>query len=109
MANRLTRVPDRPVPALPRWTGPALVAADFFMILMASRPATGSLRRTWVTPATLWMCLAALAGCAAGMAALSAAGADVVHPVSIGLRAGLLALAVGAGAVGLVGVEQRRA
>ena len=27
--------------------------ADLFMILMLSRPATGSLRDTWVTPATL--------------------------------------------------------
>ena len=53
MPNRFTRVPDRPVPPLP-WLGRmVLPLADLFMILMASRPRSGSLRTTWVTPATI--------------------------------------------------------
>src|SRR5919197_23741 len=55
--NRFTRVPERPVPHLPRIVLPVVVLADVFMAAMASRPATGSLRRTWVTPGTLELCI----------------------------------------------------
>src|ERR671936_2888298 len=60
--NRFTRVPDRPVPPLP-WLGRmVLPLADLFMILMASRPRSGSLRTTWVTPATIVLFFAAVVG-----------------------------------------------
>ena len=57
MPNRFTRVPDRPVPALPRLGRVLLPLADAFMVLMVSRPESGSLRATWVTPATLVLCV----------------------------------------------------
>lgn len=36
-----------------RWT--VVPVADAFMVVMISRPSSGSLRHTWVTPATLWL------------------------------------------------------
>jgi hypothetical protein len=107
MANRLTRVPDRPVPPLPRWARAAVPPADLFMLVMASRPRSGSLSRTWVTPATLQMSIGLVAACLLGDG-LAASG--VVRPsiVVIALLAGLLLLALGAAAVALVGVAQRR-
>src|SRR5690242_21899903 len=56
--NILTRVPAEPVPHLPVWCGAVVPAADLFMALLLSRPATGSLRNTWVTPATLMLSVA---------------------------------------------------
>lgn len=107
MANRLTRVPDRPVPSLPRWLRPAIPVADLFMLLMISRPASGSLSRTWVTPATLQMCISVVVACLIG-GGLAVSGALGGNRVAIGLGGGLLLLAVGAGAVALVGLAQRR-
>jgi hypothetical protein len=107
MANRLTRVPDRPVPSLPRWVGPAIPVADLFMLLMASRPRSGSLGRTWVTPATLQMCIAVVVTCLL-CGGLAASRAVRGQGVAIGLSAGLLLLAVGASAVAVVGIAQRR-
>jgi hypothetical protein len=108
MANRLTRVPDRPVSPLPRWVRPAVPLADLFMLLMVSRPRTGSLRRTWVTPATLQMCIAVVVTCLL-CAGIAVAGGVHAGGRTIGLGAGLLLLAAGAGAVALVGIAQRRA
>lgn len=56
--NILTRVPAGPVPPLPVWCAVVVPAADLFMALLLSRPATGSLRNTWVTPATLVLSVA---------------------------------------------------
>ena len=106
MANRLTRVPDRPVPSLPGWVRWAVPLADLFMLLMLSRPRSGSLSRTWVTPATLQMSIALVALCLLG-GGLAASGV-VRGNAAIGLGAGLLLLAAGAGAVVLVGMAQRR-
>jgi hypothetical protein len=107
MANRLTRVPDRPVPPLPRWVRLAVPTADLFMLLMVSRPRSGSLSRTWVTPATLQMCIAVVVACLL-CGGLAASRVGQGNRVAIGLGAGLLLLAVGAGAVAVVGVAQRR-
>jgi hypothetical protein len=108
LANRWTRVPDRPVPPLPVWAAAAVPIADIFMLLMASRPRTGSLRRTWVTPATLLLAATAtVAG--AGMVVLPAIRLTTpnlgVGPVMV--IGGLVVLA-GALAVALVGLGQRR-
>lgn len=108
MANRLTRVPDRPVPALPGWVRPAVPLADVFMLLMLSRPRSGSLSRTWVTPATLQMCLAVVALAILG-GVLVSAGMLRGTGATVALGAGLLLLTIGAGAVALVGLAQRRA
>jgi hypothetical protein len=75
------------------------------MLLMLSRPQTGSLRNTWVTPATLWMC-AALAVIGAVTGALA-----IVAGTGAGwLLAGVVAivLAAGGAAVAIVGAAQRR-
>lgn len=108
MANRLTRVPDRPVPSLPGWVRVAVPPADLFMLVLASRPRSGSLSRTWVTPATLQMCLAVVATCVlcAGLGVSAVVRGD---RVAIGLGAGLLLVGAGAGAVALVGIAQRLA
>jgi len=99
--NRFTRVPEEPVPSLPAGLWPLIAVADAFMWVLASRPATGSLRHTWVTPGTLQLCLAVAAGAFLLALALPLAG----------VPAGLLALpvALGAGAVGSIGLLQRRA
>ena len=107
MANRLTRVPDRPVPSLPHWVRPAVPVADLFMLAMVSRPRSGSLSKTWVTPATLQMCLAVVV-ISLFCAALGVLGLVGRTNAAIGLGAGLLLLATGAGAVALVGIAQRR-
>jgi hypothetical protein len=104
MPNRLTRVPPRPVPSLPAAARVLLPIADAFMLLMLSRPATGSLRVTWVTPATLWMCaLLAVGGVCGGVVAFVVGGG--VAWVVAGFV--LLALAVGGAAVAVVGALQR--
>jgi hypothetical protein len=108
VANRLTRVPDRPVPPLPPWARPLILPADLFMLLMVSRPRSGSLSRTWVTPATLQMCCALVAAALLCCGVLAAAG-TVRGGAAVALAAGLVLAAVGAGAVALVGVAQRRA
>jgi len=80
--------------------------ADAFMVLMWSRPATGSLRVTWVTPATLWMCVvAASGGVGGGVAALVAVGGGVGWVVA---GCVLIALGLGAASVAAVGVLQRQ-
>jgi hypothetical protein len=63
MANRLTQIPTQPVPQLRGPVRALIPLADVFMIAMVSRPSTGSLRNTWVTPATRWLtAVAALLG-----------------------------------------------
>jgi hypothetical protein len=104
MPNRFTRVPERPVPALPLAGRLLLPLADAFMLLMVSRPATGSLRRTWVTPGTLWLC-AAVVVAGVPVAALALAGGGG-RRVAAGLV--VIALAAGSAAVLAVGAMQRR-
>jgi hypothetical protein len=77
------------------------------MLVMMSRPRAGSLSKTWVTPATLQMSLAVVV-ISLVCATLAASGLVGGNNVAIGLGAGLLLLAVGAGAVALVGIAQRR-
>ncbi len=106
MPNRLTRVPDEPVPQLPAAVRLVIPLADLFMLAMISRPSTGSLRTTWVTPATLQLSLVLTAAAVAIAIVLVASGAARTLP---GLALGLLALlfAAGTGAVTVVGIGQR--
>lgn len=103
MANRLTRVPDGPVPALGR-AAFLLPVADAFMILMVSRPATGSLRQTWVTPATQWLCSASATGSVPIMVGLATGGRSVLAVAAMLIT---LTLFVGSAAVAIVGACQR--
>jgi hypothetical protein len=85
-----------------------LPLADLFMILMASRPRSGSLRTTWVTPATLVLCTVAIVGgvlldvlvLRVGVGARSA-------PALIG-AAVVAVLVVGSACVAVIGIVQRR-
>jgi hypothetical protein len=109
MSNRLTRVPDGPVPPLPALVGLLIPPADLFMRAMISRPATGSLRTTWVTQATFQLGLLvgiislALA-CLAFYRGFSGSGVQSVFGGVL-----LLGLALGAGSVAIVGAAQKRA
>lgn len=104
MGNRLTRVPDRPAPTLDGLISRLVPIADLFMLVTISRPSTGSLRNTWVTPATLALCVALLViGLPVG-GLLIASGR--VASVVVGVI--LILVAIGAGAVAAVGTEQRR-
>jgi hypothetical protein len=84
-----------------------LPLADLFMLAMLSRPATGSLRNTWVTPATLYMCAAvALAGVPLG-AVLVVYGRGGGTRTALALGIIVLLLAAGACSVAIVGASQR--
>jgi hypothetical protein len=109
LSNRLTRVPEGPVPPLPALVQVFIAPADLFMLAMVSRPATGSLRTTWVTPATLQL------GWTVGLVSLLLAsfalyrsfnGSGVLALAGAVL---LLGLGLGAGSVAIVGTAQRRA
>jgi hypothetical protein len=108
VSNRFTRVPEGPVPPLPALFRLLIPPADLFMLAMVSRPATGSLRTTWVTPASLQL------GVAVGVVSIALAalllyrgvtGSDLLA-VAGGLL--LLGLGVGAGSVAIVGAAQRQ-
>jgi hypothetical protein len=105
MSNRLTVVPAAPVPAPGPLARAVLPVADLFMLAMLSRPASGSLRTTWVTPATLWLSLATSLVLAAGAVLLPVA--LTRGPSGIAGAALCAALAVGAAAVVIVGLGQR--
>ena len=109
MPNRFTRVPETPAPELHGIGRAAVPIADAFMVALASRPTSGSLRTTWVTPATLWMSSAGAVG-AVALAVLLITGA--LGPASSIVLVGAaicLLFAVGAASVALVGLQQRRA
>jgi hypothetical protein len=106
MANRWTRVPQG-VPPLDAWQLRLLPVADLFMGLMWSRPGGLSLRTTWVTPATIGLGIAALA--LLGLPGLLALGDGLATRNGLSLVAGIvgLALAAGAGVVAVFGIRQR--
>ena len=101
---------DRPSQHLPPLDGVQrllLPVADGFMLLMLSRPPTGTLRTTRVTSASI--ALAILTFCVAGTIAASlAAAAGRLGPLLL-LPALLLAvLALGSASLALYGLRQRR-
>ena len=98
-----TRVPERPVPPLPGWARALLPAADLFMVVLFSRPPTGTLRTTWVTPATLQLgAVLAVIGVLSGAFLIWAGGTGAL------LGAALVVFGLGCASVALVGVAQRR-
>ena len=108
MANRLTAVPDEPVPKLGLLASLLLPIADAFMTALFSRPPSGTLRTTWVTPATLWLTTISGAGAAILAVALAVSSANGNGGV---IFAGIVIAAlyaVGALAVAAVGFDQRR-
>jgi CHASE2 domain-containing sensor protein len=107
VANRLTRVPATP-PPLDRTQLWLLPLADLFMALMWSRPGGLSLRTTWVTPATIWLCVAvALLGAGLTIAAMAYAIASL-HLLTLAAALLALLIATGTGSVAAYGIRQRR-
>lgn len=108
MPNAFTRVPDAPVPQ-PSGFGKAVIpVADAFMVAMFSRPRSGTLRTTWVTPATYWMTLATFLGAVVIAGLLLSGIVGQITTMSIVGVVICLFFAVGAGAVAVVGNCQRR-
>jgi hypothetical protein len=91
---------------LPVWCAAVVPVADVFMILLLSRPATGSLRNTWVTPATL--VLSAATGLAS-IVCLSLAVAGLSGGLRVAVTIALALFAAGSFCVAAVGVAQRLA
>src|SRR5271166_6506431 len=105
MSNRLTHVPDGEPPNLPSVLQPVVFIADAFMFLMASRPRTGSLQHTWVTPATKWLCfVVAVGGVVSGIWAISAGASGSVVWTLVG--AAVFTVSIGCAAVWCVAVAQ---
>ena len=106
MAYPWTRVPESTPPLDPLQLR-LLPVADRFMGLMWSRPGGLSLRTTWVTPATIWLGIAAVAlvGFPGAGAIVLGLGTGQLLFVAAGLIA--IALAAGAGIVALYGIRQR--
>src|SRR5438270_12796077 len=113
-AGRRCRTVAYPWTRVPKGTPPLdplqlrlLPVADRFMGLMWSRPGGLSLRTTWVTPATIWLGIAAI-----GLVGLPGVG-GIVYGLATrqGLLAGggliAVALAAGAGWVAIYGIRQR--
>ena len=106
MSTPWTRVPQT-APPLDALQLRLLPIADAFMWVMFSRPGGLSLRTTWVTPATIWLCLGVavpLLPLGFGLLGLGIAGTQALP--SVGGLVGL-AVGVGAGTVGLFGIRQR--
>ena len=85
-----------------------LPLADLFMILMLSRPRSGSLRTTWVTPATIVLCMVAVvAGVLLDVLILRVGVGGRSVPAFIG-AAVVAVLIVGSACVAVIGIAQRR-
>jgi len=102
-----TRVP-KDAPPLDAWQLRLLPLADLFMALMWSRPGGLSLRTTWVTPATLGLAAAVIL--VVGLPGLGAIAYGAANRQLLALFGGLVAsaLGIGAAAVALYGIRQRR-
>jgi hypothetical protein len=102
-----TRVP-KDAPPLDAWQLRLLPVADLFMALMWSRPGGLSLRTTWVTPATLGLALAVIL--VVGLPGLGAIAYGIANHQLLALVGGMVAtaLGIGAAAVALYGIRQRR-
>ena len=108
MANLFTRVPDAPVPA-PGPVGRAVLpVADLFMVAMFSKPLSGTLRTTSVTPSTFWMTIVSCIGALVIAGLLLSGVIGRITTISIVGVAVCLLFAVGAGSVAVVGRDQRR-
>jgi len=108
MANLFTRVPDGPAPAPGPLGGAVLPVADLFMVAMFSRPQSGTLRTTWVTPSTYWITIGTCIGALVIAALLLSGVIGQITTLSILGVIICLLFAVGAGSVAIVGWGQRR-
>jgi hypothetical protein len=85
---------------------PIVWLADAFMLAMISRPATGSLSKTWITPATIGLCTAvAIIGIPFGILGIGTSVGVGNIPIGIGSGA-LLLLSIGSACVLAVAIAQ---
>jgi len=107
--NVFTRVPNTDPPRLAGIPVPIVWAADVFMVLMISRPRSGSIGRTWVTPSTMWLSAAlAVIGTALGIVAIAMADAGGGWATARVVGPAILLWSAGAACVAIVGFAQRR-
>jgi hypothetical protein len=108
MPNRFTRVPDTPAPPPGPLGSAVLPVADFFMLAMFSKPPSGTLRTTWVTPSTYWLTIGTCIGALIITGLLLSGVIGPITTISIVGVVICLFFAVGAGSVALIGGGQRR-
>jgi hypothetical protein len=108
MPNAFTRTPDSPVPPPSGFGSAVIPVADAFMIAMFSKPPSGTLRTTWVTPSTYWLTLATFFGAVVIAGLLLSGIIGRITSISIVGVVICLLFAVGAGSVAVVGGCQRR-
>jgi hypothetical protein len=98
-----------PLPPPGRVQAWLLPVADWIMIAMLSRSRGGSLRTVRVTMTTIW--LAAIIALGGGWVGLSLlwGGLSTMRVLPIALGMGAVTVALGAGALALYGILQRRA
>ena len=99
-------VPDAPPPLDPVQRA-LLPIADGFMLLMLSRPPTGTLRTTRVTWASIWLSVVTFA-VAGTLAALLTGAAGRLGPILLVPALPLAVLALGSASLALYGLLQRR-
>lgn len=105
--NRLTRVPDSLPPPLNSASWMVRIA-DCGMRLFVSTPESGSLRTTWVTPATLWTSSLVVGGCVLLALLCDLQYTAVLTPLgAVGINLLCAALATICGAITCVGMLQR--
>jgi hypothetical protein len=108
MPNLFTKVPDAPVPAPSPLGSAVLPVADLFMVAMFSKPQSGTLRTTWVTPSTYWMTVGTCVGALVIAGLLLSGVIGEITTISIVGVVICLLFAVGSGSVAVVGWGQRR-
>jgi hypothetical protein len=108
MANLFTKVPEAPVPPPGPLRSAVLPVADLFMLAMFSKPPSGTLRTTWVTPSTYFMTIGSCIGALVIAGLLLSGVIGRITTISIVGVVICLLFAVGAGSVAFVGGGQRR-
>jgi hypothetical protein len=108
MPNLFTKVPDAPVPPPGSLGSAVLPVADLFMLAMFSKPPSGTLRTTWVTPSTYFMTIGTSIGALVIAGLLLSGVIGRITTISIVGVVICLLFAVGAGSVAFVGGGQRR-
>src|ERR1700729_4362376 len=103
MSNVFTRVPDRPVPPASGFGSVIIPVADAFMLAMFSKPPSGTLRTTWVTPSTYWMTIGTSLGALVIAVLLLSGVIGRITTISIVGVVVCLLFAIGAGSVALIG------
>jgi hypothetical protein len=81
--------------------------ADFFMLAMFSKPPSGTLRTTWVTPSTYWMTIGTCVGALVIAVLLVSGVIGRLTTISIVGVVVCLLFAIGAGSVAVIGGGQR--